>query len=39
MASGSDDGFTIVTDLISYRHEVMPRNKKVEIKHVIFLDE
>ena len=26
MATGSDDGHTIVTNLVSYRHEVLPRN-------------
>lgn len=29
LASGSDDGCTIITNLISYRHEVMPRDKDV----------
>ena len=38
LASGSDDGYTIITNLISYRHEVMPRNRDVPIKHVLFLD-
>lgn len=26
LASGSDDGQTIVTNLVSYRHEVLPHN-------------
>ncbi len=26
LATGSDDGHTILTNLISYRHEVLPRN-------------
>lgn len=38
LASGSDDGYTIVTNLISYRHEVLPSNTFNEIKHVLFLD-
>lgn len=29
LASGSDDGYTIITNLISYRHEVMPPTKGV----------
>ena len=28
MATGSDDGHTIVTNLVSYRHEVLPRNSE-----------
>ena len=38
MATGSDDGHTIVTNLVSYRHEVLPRNSEEEVKHVLFLD-
>lgn len=38
LATGSDDGYTILTNLISYRHEVLPRNSTNEIKHVLFLD-
>ena len=38
MATGSDDGHTIVTNLVSYRHEVMPRSSEDEVKHVLFLD-
>ena len=38
LASGSDDGYTIVTNLVSYRHEVLPKDKDVPIKHVLFLD-
>lgn len=38
LASGSDDGCTIITNLISYRHEVMPKTRDVEVKHVLFLD-
>ena len=38
LASGSDDGYTIVTNLISYRHEVLPSRSINEIKHVLFLD-
>ena len=38
LATGSDDGHTILTNLISYRHEVLPRNCENEIKHVLFLD-
>jgi hypothetical protein len=38
LASGSDDGYTIITNLITYRHEVMPRLKDVPVRHVLFLD-
>lgn len=38
MATGSDDGHTIITNLVSYRHEVLPRTSDEEIKHVFFLD-
>jgi hypothetical protein len=27
LASGSDDGYTILTNLITYRHEVMPKTR------------
>ena len=37
LASGSDDGYTIVTNLVSYRHEVMPKTRDVPVKHVLFL--
>jgi WD40 repeat protein len=38
LASGSDDGYTIITNLISYRHEVLPHRANSEVKHVLFLD-
>lgn len=38
VASGSDDGYTIITNLVSYRHEVMPRTKDTPVKFVLFLD-
>ena len=38
VATGSEDGHTIVTNLVSYRHEVLPRERDDEIKHVLFLD-
>ena len=38
VAIGSEDGHTIVTNLVSYRHEVLPRERDDEIKHVLFLD-
>ncbi len=38
LASGSEDGNVIITNLISYRHEILPRNCENEIKHVKFLD-
>lgn len=38
LATGSDDGNTIITNLMSYRHEVLPREHDVEVKHVLFLD-
>lgn len=34
VASGSEDGYTIITNLLSYRHEVMPKTKDVSIKFV-----
>jgi hypothetical protein len=47
LATASDDGNTIITNLVSYRHEVMPHKNELSldynqdtrcVKHVVFLD-
>ena len=38
VASGSDDGTIVITDLVSYKQEIIPHKNKIEVKKVIFLD-